>query len=344
MDYEALATRAIDDPDDRELCDALLVCADELSQHGDPRGELLALELALRDASRAPGARVAELQAAIDAHVVAHAPVLLGPIGAVPGIHCALTLEWRGGQLYGVHLDARHVTRNTGLSAAELVSRLVGDDASKNLRRLRVRVRKFGHAGDVLGALADGGCRPLEELEIGGDIRPRGFGSWKPQLARRSTPAVPGPEHEAFDNLHFCALTGLIRPLPLAGAPELVTRIAHANPPTTRDDRILLGRALTSELPALRTAALRRVGELGGAARVFLRILTLMAGPNVVPVPLEVIACLRALGGHAREALPVLANVTSRSEHYDLATRRIAGAAVSALRAQPAGGTQGAPV
>src|SRR5262245_22456594 len=64
-DYDALAQRAFEGDVDDDLREQLRVCADALEQLGDPRGPLIAMELALETAD---SRRAAELRRAMTEH------------------------------------------------------------------------------------------------------------------------------------------------------------------------------------------------------------------------------------------------------------------------------------
>jgi hypothetical protein len=294
-DYARLARRAFDDPYDPELAESLLVCADALGQAGDPRGALITMEYALRDADRR---RALELRRAIHEHVVEHQATLIGDEAAWLLESRLLALEWRAGMIYGASLDLRHVTTSKASEAVTAVLTL-----PTSLRRLRVRIRKEGHVEPIVGLL-----RPavsLQELEIGQRV-------WPERITARSSLLLA-----THPNLYFLALGDQIHALPVEEADGTDPQVAW----------VMLGRALTSSDPDQRAAAYARVAALGVAAATYERVLGILLQPRVTTDQRAIADALGALG--TRTAVTILSKVASRGSQYDRETRSAAGKAVA---------------
>ncbi|HEU0034223.1 MAG TPA: hypothetical protein VFQ53_26545 [Kofleriaceae bacterium] len=337
MNYDELATLAFDQPYDDELRQALLVCADRLGQDGDPRGALITMEHAVLAAD---GAQRRALERGIEAHVLEHGAALLGAMAQMMTFKHSLKLAWRAGQIYGALLDTRHLAKQ-GMTAPELVKLLLKIPAAVQLRRLRVRVSSIERGVEVVTAL---GKRkhppPLEHLEVG----PRACAE---RVGRRDAEAHRLPTLlDKYPYLHFCTLFDVAIALPIRPSgkplgdpyadpePGVVSAVTMADPPTTLPARALLGRALTHADPIVRAAGLQRITELGPAAACFAPVLLALLRPGLVEPQLPIVHALRAIG--ARDAIEPLAVVSSRVDHYDVATRRAAGAAAWALRQRSA--------
>jgi len=119
-DGAALEASIVADPADPA---AYAVYADWLQHRGDPRGELIALQLA-REAELARGAKgPSKLLAAIGKHVARHAATLLGGLAAlVPDLHdvAAPPFVWRFGFIHRVVLE-RHGAGDLGAIAREVL-------------------------------------------------------------------------------------------------------------------------------------------------------------------------------------------------------------------------------
>jgi hypothetical protein len=332
-DYLELATRWFDEPSDPEVREALLVCADALAQANDPRGALITMEQALRDAKPK---RVLELRRAMNDHVNAHGVTLLGSVASLMSFKRALTLEWRAGLLYGVLVDARYITKKAGIQAGELVKLVIKAPAASTLRRLRVRIRNEEQTNDVVKVL---GKRkhplPLEELEIIRHVWPRELGKYA--LPSSSSASPTDKLLQKYPNLYYLALDSTILPLALTGKSDRepkhhIADILMADPPTSLASRRLLGRALTSHHYELRAAALQRIAAMGPPAHVFVRVMNVLLQPRVINLQLPIVEALRSLGP-SRDALGVVAKVASRVRQYDVETRRAAGVTTTTLRA-----------
>lgn len=151
MDYGQLAARAFDEPYDAELRDALLVCADQLGQAGDPRGALITMEQAMLAAD---GRRKHELRRGMHAHVVEHGASLVGAMTSMMQFKRALAFEWRAGQMFAIHLDTRHLAKKAMMSPAELLKLALKMPAAHTVRRLVVRVAGPQECDEIEAALA----------------------------------------------------------------------------------------------------------------------------------------------------------------------------------------------
>jgi len=326
-DYEHLAARSFEEPHDADLRAAVLVCADALSQIDDPRGPLIAMEHALRDADPR---RAIELRKAMHEHAAGEAAGLLA--GAAPLMYSGrtLALEWRSGKLFGISVDARYLPKKTKQGAGELVRIVLGAPAASNLRRLSVRVRNDNDTRAILGMLRKlDAPPPLEELDIYTSVWPQ-----------RMTPTAQLVMQEHYPHLYYVVHETSTISLPPTGNPLRDTGLdlhdlQRCGPPTAQPARTFLGRALTHASHELRGAALKRIIEHGPLAKVFERVLVTLlqprvippgAGPGVTARALPVVEALRAIGP-SRSARRMLDKVASRPADYDAVTRSAAGKA-----------------
>jgi hypothetical protein len=352
IDHDELARRSLDEPVDRDARAALRVWADALEAAGDPRGPLIAMEHALRDQP----ARRHALRQAMNEHVAANAPYLLGEIAAHLRAPRALSFDWRSGLLYGAFLDTRHLANRVELGPARLVEMLLGAPAAATLRRLHVRVRVGSQVEPVVQVLRRANpVRPLEEILVLAGVRPGQLVSPDRGSPSAAALAVRYPRLRLLaDGDQLCALPLLATQASASGA-ALAHALAAADPGTA-DGRVALGRALATVTaqglasgarqrsraddgprdvrpePEARLHALHRLTELGDRGFVFVETLMLLLAPGIVTPQAPIVACLSALGDHARIALPLLATITGRAEHYDRETRRAAGVAIAHLR------------
>ena len=353
IDPEELAARSFDEPLGRDARAAVRVWADALEAAGDPRGPLIAMEHALLDQP----ARRHELRQAMNEHVAANAPQLLGELAAHLRAPRAVSLDWRSGLLYGAFLDTRHLANRVELGPARLVEMLLDAPAAATLRRLHVRVRVGSQVEPVMQMLRRANpVRPLEELLVLAGVRPGQLVSPEPGSRSPAQFAVRYPRLRLLaDGDRLCALPLLATGV-LPSEAALARALAAADPGTA-DGRVALGRALATVTaqglasgarhrsgaddgprdagpePDARTQALRRLTELGDRGFAFVETLMLLLAPGIVTPQAPIVACLSALGDHARIALPLLATITGRAEHYDRETRRAAGVAIATLRA-----------
>jgi hypothetical protein len=326
LEYDAVARRAFDEPYSRELRDTLRVYGDALEQAGDPRGPLIAFELAALDAE--PEDRARQIRRAMRAYALERRADLLGPVEPPGLFDLGLRLEWRAGRIYGAAVNARHLAKKTGLAPAEIVDRFLRAPAAHDLRRLHVRVAEESHCGEVLAMLRRREPRPpLEEIELGIYVRPG-----------RSAPSVPTENTlAAYPNLYYLADTGQLRDLSRsAGAtagsvPERrADEVARIALPTEPEARGQLGRALSALDETTRAAALERVAQLGPAAQGFMRMLTVLLAICPRRQQASIVRVICALGP-SRELASALARLASQG-NLDEEPRRTAALAAAAMQ------------
>lgn len=319
-DYQQVVTRAFVEPYTPELRALVRVCGDHFEQTGDPRGTLIALGEARFDARGREGYR---LQRAIDQHVLDFHAHELGDATAWVRTARTLALEWRCGQVFGARFDLRRIARDQHRDA---VRALMSAPAAATLRRLTVRVRRRQELDAVLGVLWERAWpAPLEHLFVLTAVRPRRLGGFGGTTVLGAFPRLFAYAHG--DVVHSLMPNDLPH-----DAPRIIAQLADIATPLDETTRALLGRCLTHADPNVRLAALDRAGELGEAAAIYVELLALLLQPGVFDVPEAVVAALRAIGPAARPALDVLVRVPGRVTHYDLATRKAAGALVASLR------------
>ena len=314
--FAALAARSFDEPLGADERATLQVWGDALEAAGDPRGPLISMELGqgVQRPTRA-------LRRAMLEYVVTQGRGLLGELAPLALYKRAVELDWRSGLLYGAFLDTRYVGPHAQLTPVQLVHQLLAAPAAATLRRLHVRVGSEEKAMAVLAAL-DGVKRPppLEQLLVLSEKRPH----WM----SRQTPLARYPEiARTYPDLHLFAASYLFVELPVA--PEVM--IAQLDP-RILEDRVALGRALMRIAEPSWAPTLARLAALGPRAFMFLETLMMLLAPGLIKPQAAVVECLAALGPAAGGALPLLARITGRTEHYDLATRRAAGRAIAALQ------------
>lgn len=154
-----LEARLAEDPDDEA---AYAVYGDWLQRQGDPRGELIALQLA-REAEVARGTARSKLATAIAKLVERQASVLLGGLAAlVPDVRdlAAEPLIWRRGFIHRVVLTSR---------AGELgaiVGQILAHPSGRFVRELAVQCDDLDEAHRVVDALCAHAPPALAELEL----------------------------------------------------------------------------------------------------------------------------------------------------------------------------------
>ena len=147
-DAAALETRIVEHPADDA---AYAVYGDWLQRQGDPRGELIALQLA-REAEVARGVTRSKLAAAIGKLVERQASVLLGDLAAlVPDVRelSAAPLIWRRGFIHRVVLDSR---------AGELgaiVGQILAHPSGRFVRELALQCDDLDDAHRVVDVLCE---------------------------------------------------------------------------------------------------------------------------------------------------------------------------------------------
>jgi uncharacterized protein (TIGR02996 family) len=157
----ALEASIVADPADPAV---YAVYADWLQHRGDPRGELIALQLA-REAELARGARGrSKLQVAIGKHVERHAAALLGRLAAlVPDLHdvAAPPFVWRSGFIHRVVLES-----HGGGDLGAIVREVLGHPSGRFVRELALRCDDLDEAHRVVDALCELAPPTLSELDL----------------------------------------------------------------------------------------------------------------------------------------------------------------------------------
>jgi hypothetical protein len=318
VNFDELAKRAFDEPDHPEVREALPVCADMLEQQNDPRGALVTMELALRDAH--PRDALA-LRRGIDAYVIANAKAL-GAQGAQPLLDKKLlALEWRAGRIFGATLDT---TRVVVSDEYDLVHRVVELPAAFHIRRLRIRKRPTRGTYRIHTALArrlsEG---PIEELELGNARTPSEFG-WNTEVRW----LLEGK----YRHVWWYVRDHSLHPLTAATTLRTATLELEMSDATTAQGRMLIGRALTHADAEIRAAAIGRITILGVQARVFARALrSIFTGRLSPDHDLAILEALRTIDP-SRATLHLLSQIASRAQN-SFAVRRGAGAHATLLRA-----------
>lgn len=158
-----LEAAVIEDPNDEG---ALMVLGDWLQTQGDPRGELISLQHALRQ-EKDPQ-KFLERKRTTDEHYKRHEPALLGEL--YPFRHL-FKLEWQIGYIRGAKLSL-HTAREDDPGLAELLGHLVSVPAAVALQELALGHAKdqpaTGRYQDVLDAMASlGKPAALRTLVLG---------------------------------------------------------------------------------------------------------------------------------------------------------------------------------
>ncbi len=325
-DYELLAARSFEEPHDRDLRASVLVCADALSQEGDPRGPLIAMEHALRDADHK---RAALLRKAIHEHASTDGSALLGSASPLMFAGRTLVLDWRSGKLYGMAVDARYLPRKSKISAGALVKQAIGAPAATDLRRLRVRVRNADETRSIVDMLAQHQQPPpLEELVLYTSV-------WPQQMAQSQQALL----QDRYPHLYYAVQGMGVMSLPPMGIlhrdlDRYISDVESCDPPTTAPARAFLGRCVTSCSRELRLAACARIKQFGRKAKVYEQVLCTLLQPGVATrtddassAPLlPIVEALVAIRP-ARATRRMLDKIASRPEYYPADVRSIAGKA-----------------
>ncbi len=160
-DAAALEANIVADPADPA---AYAVYADWLQRRGDPRGELIALQLAQEaELARGAGGR-SKLTAAIRKHVEHHAATLLGGLAAlVTDIHdmAAEPFVWRFGFIYRVVLESRR-----GGDLGAIAREVLRHPSGRFVRELALRCDDIDEAHRVVDALGELAPPTLCELDL----------------------------------------------------------------------------------------------------------------------------------------------------------------------------------
>jgi uncharacterized protein (TIGR02996 family) len=187
----ALEASIVADPSDTA---AYAVYADWLQHQGDPRGELIVLQLAREaELARKPTGR-STLQIAIGRHFERCAARLLGPLAAlVPDVRDLVSgpFVWRFGFIHRVALDSR-----PGADLGQIIEQVLGHPSGRFVRELAIRSDDLDEAHRVVDALADRAPPTLLELDLVVRGEPLDLGALWPAVARLRRIAVVA---RAFD-------------------------------------------------------------------------------------------------------------------------------------------------
>lgn len=156
---DALEARIVDDPEDSE---AWMVYGDLLQRRGDPRGELVALQIAA-EAERAanPRARGAA-QVAVGRYFATHAPALLGSLAKhVKDVRdpAVAPFLWRSGFIHRAELAALG-------DPGAIVDELLQHPSGRLLVELAFKADDRAEAVEVLDAIARMAPPALRELDL----------------------------------------------------------------------------------------------------------------------------------------------------------------------------------
>jgi uncharacterized protein (TIGR02996 family) len=159
---DALEARIAEDPDDPE---AWMVYGDLLQKRGDPRGELIALQLAAQ-AERAanPRGRRGPAELAVRKYLAKQAPTLLGALARFvadvrePGVP---PLIWRSGTIARLQLESGG-DRQLGA----IVDEVLRHPSGRLLGELAVRAETAAEAAAVVAAVQQLRPMALRELEL----------------------------------------------------------------------------------------------------------------------------------------------------------------------------------
>jgi len=150
----ALAAAIVADPDDAQ---AFAVYGDWLQKHGDPRGELIALQ----QAATMPGSKAA---AAVGKHLAQHAPHLLGPLAPLVRdvrVPDAPPFFWRNGFIRRAELASVK-----GRALDDIVAQLLAHPSAKFLVELAVRANERKEARGILELVEHGAPPTLREFDL----------------------------------------------------------------------------------------------------------------------------------------------------------------------------------
>lgn len=144
LDTTFFENAVISNPDDDQ---AVLVLADALQAVGDPWGELIVLQHALKNEKDT--GRFVQRKRAADEHAAKNEPVLLGPLHALRHL---LTLDWRFGLIHGVRLT-QETARATDPEFGELLSMVLSLRPSFAIERVGLGVPRPGSPSPYTAAL-----------------------------------------------------------------------------------------------------------------------------------------------------------------------------------------------
>ena len=310
---DPFARQLLAHPDDRERW---AILADLLQRQGDPRGELIALDLAL-EAADAPLDPSTRETADRLRHVLA--PRLLGPF-ADPGFSVPVRVTWRRGQVDAVRLDLRKSwTVANGGRTHHVVKLLFAQPGTRYLRRLDIRAPARGGMNELADALAIHPAPPLFELHVGDPpgARQRPTGSHEvgrePHLGLRWQLEWRMPSLlRAHPRLRFASLWGEVLRIPCRPGGKQERQAAVRAVRAGRCDLsaiTTLGRALWDRSDAVALAAIEKCIELGPKAGPLAAPLCVMLRPplgKTDPRPARVLEAIAEMGVAAAPAVEAI--------------------------------------
>jgi len=331
----ALESSIIADPSDTA---AYAVYADWLQHQGDPRGELIALQLAREaELERKPSGRSA-LQTAIGRHFEHHAATLLGPLAAfVTDVRDLVSgpFVWRFGFIHRVVLDSRR-----GADLGAIVEEVLRHPSGRFVRELAIRSDQLDEAHRVVDVLRAAGPPTLLELDLVVRAEPLDLGDLWPAVARLRRIAVvargfdlgavcvPAAERARFATARLSSATmRAIAAAPWPALQRLELRFGGQFQPgsTSLDD--LQPLLVRTDLPALTHLKLRGCAYAGEALAA---LATTALAHQLVVIDLShghvERVDLRALADHTR-SFPRLRELWLPSDALPDAQRTLAGIA-----------------
>jgi uncharacterized protein (TIGR02996 family) len=250
------------------------VYADWLVQHGDPRGELISLQLALETGQRSTGRR--SLPVAIARHLETHAARLLGPLApllANPRDPLAGPFTWRRGFIDQVTLDG-----GRGRDLGAVIDDVLRHPSGRLVRALTLRTDHVDEAHRVVDALCERAPACLTELDFEVRDQPLDVTAlWPavPRLARINLAArafdlgavrVPAAERARFATTRLSvAAVRAIAGAPWPALQRLELRFGGRFEPTSSTIDDLRGLLVRGDLPALTHLKLRGCAYAGEA-------------------------------------------------------------------------------
>lgn len=329
----------VDDPESAELGEVMAVAGDLLQSRGHLRGELIALELILRNA--APAQRKAAADT-LESWLAGHESHVFGSLHALRHRRGALRYELLGGRIHSLFLDARRVNPRRRerdakhgkaalghyrLEPRELVQVLVGSPLLRQLRALQLRAYTIDEVVRSTGELRKQVTperNAIETLILSPTTRPIGHRA-------NATPVEVDALRKAMPKLWCMTESGYL--VSLLDPRTSDEESAHAldrmrGQPMTRDLRVHIGRGLCSGRPETTKVACERIIEQGRSGRVFLPILRMLLRPQVSHAAAWIVPMLPRFAW-ADELRPQLASMTGGRHH--VAVRHAAGLALHEL-------------
>ena len=351
--YAQLEAALLDAPDDDA---SWAVYADCLTAAGDPRGELITVELALEgDNRRPPAPALARRYAALmaDAKRGSLGPALAARI-ARPDASRELALEWRRGHLHRARIDARCMT-----DAREALAAVHAAPCTHFLHELELSLLAEREPGtQLLGAqLAAGPLPGLRRLELDAwtfaRARPEHDDlplleltlDWGQSFARLRELSVRSPRVRLASLVHP-RLERLLLSMRHGFDPALIEALARARLPALRELHLFLGPLGSTRVGAAQALVHAAISNPRLAEGEGLRILSLYASelsPSFYAALAESpqltgLIELRLAYSTIRDAhLPALRALFARApqlQHVDLSRNYLSEAALSELRHQ----------